>query len=83
MYIHFTKSAYRNLSKLERATQKRLIDKIEFYFSQKNPLAHADKMKDMRFGHWRLRIGDYRVLFDVDNDNAFILKIGHRKEVYK
>ena len=40
-------------------------------------------MKDTRCGQWRLRIGDYRVLFDVENDCAFILKIGHRREVYK
>ena len=83
MNVLFSKNAYRNLEKLEKAIQKRIIDKTEFYFSQKNPLSHAEKMKDTRFGLWRLRIGDYRVLFDVENDSAFILKIGHRREVYK
>jgi mRNA interferase RelE/StbE len=83
MNVLFSKSALRNLEKLEKAIQKRIIDKTEFYFSQKNPLSHTEKMKDTRYGQWRLRIGDYRVLFDVEKDCAFILKIGHRREVYK
>jgi mRNA interferase RelE/StbE len=83
MNVVFSKNACHNLEKLEKAVQQRIVDKTEFYFSQKNPLEHAEKMKDNRFGQWRLRIGDYRILFDVENDCAFILKVGHRREVYR
>jgi mRNA interferase RelE/StbE len=31
---------------------------------------------------YRLRAGDYRILFDVENDAVVIKKIGHRKEIY-
>ncbi len=33
---------------------------------------------------WRLRIGDYRAIYEIDrdNDNVIVLYIGHRKEVY-
>jgi mRNA interferase RelE/StbE len=40
-------------------------------------------MKDSKYGDWRFRIGDYRVLFDVEKDTASILKLGDRKEIYK
>lgn len=32
--------------------------------------------------HWRLRVGDYRVIFRVD-DAIHVLRIGHRKDVYR
>ncbi len=83
MNIIFSKSAFRNLEKLDKPMQERIIAKIEFYLLQENPLLHAEKMKDARFGAWRLRIGDYRVPFDVENRNVNILKIAHRKDIYK
>ncbi|KKR37618.1 MAG: Addiction module toxin, RelE/StbE family, partial [Parcubacteria group bacterium GW2011_GWC2_40_31] len=31
---------------------------------------------------WRYRVGDYRILFDINGDKIIILKIGHRKNIY-
>jgi mRNA interferase RelE/StbE len=35
--------------------------------------------------YFRLRVGDYRVIFDIQNDmlRILVLKVGHRKNVYK
>ena len=46
---------------------------MRFYMLQSHPLAD-----------FRLRVGNFRILFDVDEENKviYILKIGHRKEVY-
>ncbi len=46
---------------------------MRFYMPQSHPLAD-----------FRLRVGNFRILFDVDEENKVIhiLKIGHRKEVY-
>ncbi|MFQ6120590.1 MAG: type II toxin-antitoxin system RelE/ParE family toxin [Methanosarcinales archaeon] len=57
--------------------------KLRFYASQPNPLNFAKPIKDSRFGNWRFQIGDYRILFDVENNKIIILKVGHRKDVYK
>ena len=43
------------------------------------PLARADKSK---FLGYRLRMGDYRILFDIEGDVIVIQKIGNRKDVY-
>ena len=42
----------------------------------------GEKLKHSDF--WRLRIGDYRAIYEIDhkNDRAIILFIGHRKDVY-
>jgi mRNA interferase RelE/StbE len=36
-----------------------------------------------KIGAYRFRIGDYRVVFDIDDNNVVILRIGHRKSIYK
>ena len=33
-------------------------------------------------GFWKLRVGDYRVVFKIDGKEVVIFRIGHRKEVY-
>ena len=58
-------------------------EKLKFYSLQENPLRFADKLKDYRFGNYRFRIGDYRVLFDVEDKKIIILKVGHRSDIYK
>ncbi|MBS4029702.1 MAG: type II toxin-antitoxin system RelE/ParE family toxin [Ignavibacteriales bacterium] len=83
MNVIFAPGALKSLEKLDTATQKRIVAKLEFYFAQKNPLQYAEKMKDSKYGDWRFRIGDYRVLFDIEKDTANILKLGDRKEIYK
>lgn len=75
--------AAKEIEKLPSVTRKRILKKLKFFASQKNPLRLATKLKDSRFGGYRFRIGDYRALFDLENHTIIILKIGHRKEVYK
>lgn len=83
MKIIFSENAFRQLLKLERIVQKRINSKLDFYLSQNNPLDFAERLTDYKFGDWRFRIGDYRILFDAEKDKIIILKIGHRKDSYK
>lgn len=83
MKIIFTNSAFRQFRKLNRDLQKRIDEKLRFYLSRPSPLQFAQAIKDSRFGSWRFRIGDYRILFDVENETIIILKVEHRKEIYK
>jgi mRNA interferase RelE/StbE len=47
-----------------------------------DPLAHARKLSDQRIGTFRLRIGDYRVVFDYLDDKVVVLRVGDRKDIY-
>jgi len=83
MEYYFKPSALRDLKKLPKEKQKFIIKKLDFYTSQLNPLKFARKMVDRSFGEWRFRIGDYRVIFDVVDNKIIILRLGHRKDIYK
>jgi mRNA interferase RelE/StbE len=48
-----------------------------------DPLRYARKLIDPRIGTYRFRIGEYRAIFDIDEENILILRIGHRKSIYR
>ena len=76
MTLRFTNAAFRQLSCLDRNLQKRIIEKLAFYCLQDQPMKYAERLTDLRFGEWRYRIGEYRVLFDVEPDEI-------RREIYR
>ncbi len=34
-------------------------------------------------GSYRFRIGDFRVIFDIEKDEIVVLRVGHRREIYR
>lgn len=80
---YFTPQALKQIKKLPKNIQKRIIIKLDF-FCRENPLTFADYLIDSSLGGYRFRIGDYRVIFDKDKgDGILVLRIGHRREIYK
>ncbi|MBI3459175.1 type II toxin-antitoxin system RelE/ParE family toxin [Candidatus Azambacteria bacterium] len=79
----FNRKSIEELKKLPREIQLRIKNKLEFYMSSPDPLFFAERLTDFDLGEYRFRIGDYRVSFDVVVGIAKILKIGHRKDIYK
>jgi len=82
MKYKFEDKALKEFSQLERSVQIQIKNKLEFYMSCKNPLDFAEHLANFKLGEYRFRVGDYRVVFDVKNNVAMILKIGHRKDIY-
>ncbi len=64
----------RNRGMIKRAIEDRLATQPETYGK---PLRKTLK------GYWKLRVGDYRIVFKVSKDDILILGIIHRKEVYR
>lgn len=81
--IIVTKSAAKDIKKLDNVVRKRLKRKLEFYLEQENPLAFAEHLTDPAEGDYRFRIGNYRAVFDVDGSKLVLLRVRHRSEVYK
>lgn len=79
--ILYKKSAAKDFKKLDLPIRKRIIDKIEETLSEKPqrfPLLRG------RFaGLRKFRIGPYRVIFSVLDDDVWVLRVGHRGDVYK
>lgn len=84
--LQFTQKAKDDFLGLDNNIQKRIVKKLRFYISSKNPLEYAQKLKNNRLGTYRFRIGDYRAIFDIDHQGnisiLIILTVKHRKEVY-
>ncbi|MBM4177534.1 type II toxin-antitoxin system RelE/ParE family toxin [Candidatus Gribaldobacteria bacterium] len=84
MFIfEFKSKAAKEIEKLSSKTRKRILEKLKFFADQGDPLRFAEKLTDFNFGEYRFRIGDYRILFDVEKTKIIILKVGHRKDIYK
>lgn len=83
----YTKKAFSDLVSLGRKIAKRILDKISYFCRQDDPLKYAKKLKDLKFGTYRFRIGNYRAIFDIDKKGniqiLLILTIKHRKDVYR
>lgn len=79
----FKPRTIRDLKKLPKEIQKRIIEKLDFYISADNPLNFADHLINAAIGQYRFRIGDYRVIFDLQETQIIILTVGHRREIYR
>lgn len=49
-----------------------------------NPRIHGKGLVEKKSGQWRYRIGDYRVLCEINNQEiiVLVLEVGHRREIY-
>ena len=81
--IKVTEPSVGQLQKLTPDIQRRIIKKLEFFVSNDNPLSYAEHLTNFKLGHYRFRIGDYRVIIDVVEDKIIVLAVGHRREIYK
>ena len=74
------KSAQKYLAKITEPFQSKIIDKI--YALANDP--HYNAIKLTGRDAYRIRVGNYRVIYEINNDELIILvvSIGHRKNVY-
>ncbi|GBF82742.1 type II toxin-antitoxin system RelE family toxin [Aphanothece sacrum] len=81
--IEFLKSAKKELSKLPKDIQERIKNKIETL--KINPYPPDFKQLTNGEGRLRVRIGDYRIIYRVENNILVVLviKIGHHSKIYK
>lgn len=79
--ILFSNRAIKDLNKIDKTDKNRIKEKL--LILSEDPIKNAKKLSDPKIGTYRFRIGDYRVVFDIDGTNIVILRIGHRKNIYK
>lgn len=80
-----TKKFDKAFSKLDKHTQKIIKSWIiKNLVNAEDPRAHGKGLTANRSGQWRYRIGDYRLLCDIQDDKLIIvmIDIGHRREIY-
>lgn len=84
-HVEFIESVRKTLKKLDKYTQKMLLEWIEKNLEGcTNPRAHGKPLAANRAGQWRYRVGDYRIICQIEDDKLVILviSVGHRKNIY-
>lgn len=81
--VSYKKPAVKDIQKLSPQIQKRIKLKLEFFYQQSDPLEFATALTKPADAQYRWRIGNYRILFDVEGNKIIILRVQHRSEVYR
>ena len=83
--IEFVKSAQKEFDQL--ATKTRIKTAEALRLLAQNPYSELLKVKKLKGADklFRIRLGDYRVVYEIRNEQLIVLviKIGHRREVYR
>ncbi|NEQ95919.1 MAG: type II toxin-antitoxin system RelE/ParE family toxin [Cyanothece sp. SIO2G6] len=81
--IELLKTAKKELAKLSQQIQRRIAAKIDSLLIEPYP-PNCKKLINGN-GRFRIRVGDYRIIYRVEDEQLVILviQIGHRRDVYK
>jgi mRNA interferase RelE/StbE len=79
--ITYKSSVKRDLKKLSKAEARRILDQLEEDLSRKPD--RYPTLKGEFAGLRKYRIGNYRVIFAVLDRDVLVLRIGHRRDIYK
>ena len=77
----YTNRAARDIESLEAKTKERI--RWQLARLSEDPLRDAEKLMHSSLGSFRFRLGDYRVVFDLEGSEIVILRVGHRREIYR
>ena len=86
--IDFNKRAARELKKLKKTSPQtglRIIRELEEISEMEDPRSRGKAMTGNYAGYWRYRVGDYRIICDIVDNQLLILalEVGHRREIYR
>ena len=85
-HVETTPQFDREFRKLDRYTQRMLKAWIDKNLEGcTDPRQHGKALSANRAGQWRYRVGDYRILAQIEDDRivVYLLSVGHRREIYK
>ena len=83
--IEIDKGVQRSMKKLDRNVAKRIIAKLREISQLEDPRSTGKALVGNLTGLWRYRVGDYRIVCDIEDEVLLILviDIAHRSKVYK
>jgi len=77
----YTERAARDIRKLDIVARKRLKKALEKLLEK--PIDHSTKLINHRIGEYRFRVADHRVIFDLIDNDIVVLRVGHRRDIYR
>lgn len=85
-HVEFAKRALKDLKKLDKSTAALILGWVRKNLEGcADPRVHGKGLTANRSGEWRYRVGDYRLLAEIQDGKLIILMltVGHRSEVYQ
>jgi len=84
--IEITRTASKQITKLDRRAQEAILSFLRERLSPAdNPRQWGRALQGEKRGLWRYRVGDYRLICDIQDERItiLVLELGHRKDVYR
>ncbi len=79
--LSYTRRAVRDIESLDPVVKKRLAKKM--LELKADPLGTAQRLIQPKLGQYRWRVGDYRIVFDLQGSRIVVLRVVHRREIYR
>ena len=70
----------RDLRSLDAETHRRILSALEVL--QQNPY-QGSRLTNVPIGQWRVRVGDYRIRYDIEGNRVLLYRVRHRKDIYR
>ena len=84
-HVEFTKNALKQLKKMDKSSASLILGWIRKNIEGcDNPRVHGKGLTANRSGQWRYRVGNYRIITEIEDDKVIVLvlNVGHRRDIY-
>jgi len=84
--IEYDPRALKDLKRLDRAIQREILDYMDQRVATaKDPRDFGKPLRASRFGLWRYRVRDYRIICELQEERLVVLlvAVGHRSTIYE
>lgn len=84
--IDYTDTAKEQLRKLDKPVARRIVDFMDERIAEAdNPRQAGEALTGSLGGLWRYRVGDYRVICDIQDEvlRVLVVQVGNRGKVYR
>lgn len=83
-HVEFTKNALKQLKNMDKSSASLILGWIRKNIEGcDNPRVHGKGLTANRSGQWRYRVGDYRIITEIEDDKVIVLvlNVGHRIDI--
>ena len=83
--VEYSDRAEDQLQRLDRQTSRRIADYMDQIGLLGDPRQRGHALTGVWAGHWRYRVGDYRVVCRIEDAvlRVLVVRVGHRAQVYR
>ena len=84
-HVEFTPAAGRDLRRLDAYVRSQLLRAATVLAETPHPSSsrRIKLLVGLQPAHFRLRVGDYRIIYRIEGDRVIVVRVAHRREAYR